>query len=137
LKFFKFFKMNMNITSSLYGLGFSNLTLNAILQCISLSILLGNFFILPICDGFDTPQICHYINLSLRITWDISFFLIWASSILLLHRIKTLLCKRFWAIASMPVILLIGYIFPFIGLSLFDLVGIIALSYFFSVIFSS
>lgn len=129
-KFLRYFKMNrMNITSLLYGLGLSILTLNAVLQCISLNMLLGNFLMLSICYGFDAPQICYYVHLSLRITWIISFFLIWASSILLLYRSKTLPGKRFWIISSMPVVLLIGLIFPFIGLSLFDSLGIMTLFY--------
>lgn len=139
-KFLKFYKINLKIGSLLYGLAFCSLTINAILQCISLSILLGNFLFLPInapegCGGFEIPPRCPSIQLSLQVTWIISFLLLWASSILLLYRNKTLLGKRFWTIASMPVILLIHYIFPFLGLSLFDLVGIITLSYIFIVLY--
>jgi len=123
-KFLKFYGINLNITSLLYGFAFCALAVNAIVQSISLTMHLGNILIMPSCYGLENPQICFYIWLSSQVTWIISFFILWAASIFLLYRSKTLVGTKFWIIVSIPVILLSQFIFPRVALSLIDLVGI-------------
>ena len=114
---YRFLKLKMNIIPLLYGLAFSTLRVNALLNCISINLKLENFLFLPFnappsCLQFEAPPSCSGIEFSLGLTWLISFLLLWASSIFLIYSYRSALGKRFWIFVTLPITSIIYLILP-------------------------
>lgn len=128
-RFLKKYKEDLKITSLLYGLSFSIITINAILNCISNNIFLGNLRFLSVyvpdsCLQFESPPNCTGMELSLDVTWITVFILLWASSVLFLYSNKSNLGKKFWILIFMPITLPIYEIFLLLGIHIIHLFGI-------------
>lgn len=117
-RFFRLCKINMNLVSLLYGLAFSVLTANAIVNLISIDIKLGYFVFLPIyapesCGQFEAPPSCPEINFLLILTIVISFLLLWVSAIFKMYSYKDRLGKKIWTVILLPITLVLVPLFPF------------------------
>lgn len=125
-KFFKFYKSKMKLVSLLYGLSFSVLTVNAILNLARIDIQLGYFVFLPIgvCGQFEAPPSCPQINFLVFLTLIISFLLLWASTIFKMNNYKHDLGKKIWVLMLMPLSFLLAQLIAFHPSLLIGILGV-------------
>jgi len=112
-RFFRYYMSKRKLFSLLYGLSFSLLVINAVLNLARIDIQLGYFIVLPIsvCGLFEATQSCAGINYLVFLSLIISTLLLWASAVFRMYTYKHRLGEKIWSVILMPFSFLIAILF--------------------------
>jgi hypothetical protein len=114
-RFYRYYKNKKKIVSMIYGLSFSVLTLNAILNLARIDVQLGYFVFLPVsvCGQFEASQSCPQLNILLLLTLIVSYLLLWTATIFRMYTYKAQLGKKIWTIVLLPITLILSPLLTF------------------------